>query len=191
MKKCLFLLVLIFNCHIFASAPKGFFANYPNYYFVESGSFTGEGINNALKSGKFKEIHSIELSDKFFSQCKNLFRSYSQVHLWHGDSGDILGKVIKNLNKPITFWLDGHYSGGETAKGKNYSPIIRELEHIQKHPIKNHTILIDDVRLMGTKSFDNVTLEMIIEKIYEINPYYEISFQRGYVDNDILVAEIK
>lgn len=74
---------------------------------------------------------------------------------------------------------------------KTYSPVLQELEQIKKHPIKNHTILIDDVRLFGTIEFDYVTLDQIIDKVLEINPNYNISFVPGYVQNDILVAQIK
>ena len=75
--------------------------------------------------------------------------------------------------------------------GKTNSPILQELDQIKKHHIKSHTILIDDVRLFGTHEFDYVTLDQIIDKILEINPSYKISFVPGYVNNDILVAQIK
>lgn len=68
------------------------------------------------------------------------------------------------------------------------SPILQELEAIKNHPIKNHTILIDDVRMFGTRDFDGVTLDQITDKLREINPNYSIFFEKGYQANDILVA---
>lgn len=99
--------------------------------------------------------------------------------------------VIKNINSSITFWLDGHYSGYDTAQGDENNPILKELEQIKKHHIKNHTILIDDIRLCGGFWFDDITLEQIISKILEINKNYTISYVDGYVKNDILVAQIQ
>ena len=107
-----------------------------------------------------------------------------------GDSGKILYEVIKDIDSPITFWLDGHCSCGITAKGDEWSPILKELEQIKKHHIKNHTILIDDVRQFGTEYFDFVTIDQIIEKVLEINPDYKIFFIDGGFKDDILVAEV-
>jgi len=51
-----------------------------------------------------------------------------------------------HVEKPCLFWLDGHYSGGNTAKGEKETPIMEELRQICAHPVKNHLILIDDAR---------------------------------------------
>ena len=67
----------------------------------------------------------------------------------HGDSGEILPELLNNINEPILFWLDGHYSAGNTSKGSLNTPIIKELVTIFQHPIKQHIILIDDARLFN------------------------------------------
>ena len=54
--------------------------------------------------------------------------------------------VLEPVFMTALFWLDGHYSGGETAKGDADSPLREELEAIGRHPIKTHVIPIDDVR---------------------------------------------
>lgn len=102
----------------------------------------------------------------------------------------MLFKVIRNIDCPITFWLDGHYSGGNTGKRIKRSPILEELKQIAQHPIKRHTIIIDDVRCIGSVDFDGTTLEMVKQHIYAINPKYRIKFYRGTVKDDILVAYI-
>jgi hypothetical protein len=71
------------------------------------------------------------------------------------------------------------------------SPLMRELEAIKEHPIKTHTILIDDIRCANGQSLGNITLDMIIQKIWEINPDYRLVFENGYVPKDILVAKIE
>lgn len=191
MRTYFFIFIFFLSVHsLFSWAQKNFFDRFPNAYFVETGSYKGAGIEAALKAG-FSEIHSIELAQHFYEHCRKRFESNPQVHLWHGDSASLLEKVISSINQPITFWLDGHYSGGDTAKGKTNTPILSELNAIKKHPIKTHTILIDDVRNFNTEIHDNIPLKVIIIKIRSINPKYKISFEKGYVDNDILVAEIK
>lgn len=169
------------------------FAKYPNTYFLETGSCFGDGIQAALDAG-FKHIYSIELSEQFYDCCFNRFVLNSQVEgqieLILGDSGEVLPEVLSKINAPVTFWLDGHYSGGSTAKGESNTPLLRELEHIAKHHIKNHTILIDDVRCFDTNDFDFLTMEEVKEKILSINPLYEFSFENGYIENDVLVARV-
>jgi hypothetical protein len=90
--------------------------------------------------------------------------------------------MIKDINVPITFWLDAHESGGETAKGLHGDPILQELDIIKRHQLKNHTIMIDDLRGMSNKEIEN--------KLLEINPNYKFCFEDGFVPNDVLVARL-
>lgn len=191
MKKnfCFLVLMIFFQGFLFATAKPDTFKQFPNAYFVESGSATGKGITWALKAG-FQHVYSIELNVDLYQLCQRKFRDYPQVKLFQGDSSLLLYDVIKNIDTTITFWLDGHYSGSGTAKGSCNSLILLELEAIKRHHIKNHTILIDDIRDLGTAWFDYVTLDQVIARILEINPSYEISFADGYVPRDILVAKV-
>ena len=191
--KLKFLIFFLFglNSLLFATTKINTFEKFSNDYFVESGSYEGESIQRAQKA-EFQHIYSIEISKKYYDICKKKFSYNPNIKLFLGDSGDILYEVIKNIDSTITFWLDGHYSGGATGKGKSNTPILRELDQIKKHPIKNHTILIDDMADCNTPWFDYVTRSQIIGKIKEINPNYEISYIDGfYRKNDVLVAQIK
>lgn len=173
-----------------AFSSKEVFAKYPNAYFVETGSYYGAGIQKAIDAG-FSRIYSIELAEPLYQYCKNRFAWNPGVHLVLGDSAKVMDKVLNEIDAPATFWLDGHYSWGETAKGDTNSPILKELEAIAKHPIKTHTILIDDIRCCGTNDFDFVERDEIIAAILRINPAYQIHFEDGYWPNDILVATIE
>ena len=75
------------------------------------------------------------------------FQNNPRVTLIHGDSGVVLEDALKLVDAPATLWLDGHFSNGDTVKGIDYTPILRELECIQSHNIKSHTIIIDDIRI--------------------------------------------
>lgn len=182
--------IFFFSSSLYSLSEVGTFAKFKNPVFVETGAHVGGGIQRALSSG-FKEVHSIELDPTHYRNCKRKYAMRKNVHLHLGDSGVILYDVIKNINSPITFWLDGHHMGEGTVVGNSKTPIIAELEHIKRHHIKTHTILIDDVRLFGTHYFDFLTLEEVIQKIVEINPDYKISYVDGYAKNDILVARVK
>jgi len=114
------------------------------------------------------------------------------VTIWEGDSGSLLYEMIKDINEPVTFWLDAH-NGVYDPDAEN-TPILRELEQIKKHHIKNHTILIDDMHCCERDLFDFLTKDQIAAKVKEINPDYEITFVDGGNDseypNNIMVARV-
>lgn len=165
------------------------FAENPNQYFIETGSYLGDGINFALQAG-FQNIISIEIADKYYSHCSNRFANEPKVQVIKGDSAIILWDIIKTIDAPITFWLDGHCSGGDTGQGIAYCPLLHELAHIEKHPIKTHTILIDDVRCwQDFNPVHGLTIEDCIAKLKLINPAYQISYADGFVKDDVLVCK--
>lgn len=177
-------------CHAYGSET--LFMKFPNKYFIESGTFTGNGVRQALNTGLFEKIHTIELSVLYYTKACHQFKYQPQVILWQGDSGDVLDLLLKEINAPATFWLDAHYSGGNTAKGSTLSPILKELKSIGNHPIKNHVILIDDVRQFGSYEFDYVTLDQIVSEIMKINPNYQIEFlDCPYQKGDVLAAYVR
>ena len=72
------------------------------------------------------------------------------------------------INERAIFWLDGHYSDGITAKGDLNTPILKELEAILSHNIKDHIILIDDARCFVGKD-DYPTIEQLKNFVYKRN----------------------
>ena len=80
---------------------------------VETGTFQGDTL--AELRNDFARLHSIELSDELFNRAMERFKNDGKVSIWHGDSGEVLSDVVETLREPALFWLDGHYSGGETA----------------------------------------------------------------------------
>lgn len=191
MKK-FFFLVLFLNVLAFSHSSYDVFKKFPNKVFVETGTYVGQGVQLALDTNGFEQIISVELSQYYYEFSKNRFKHKQGIFIVKGDSSKILSNIIEKISTPITFWLDGHYSGGDTVKGSKNSPILEELDQIKNHPIKNHVILIDDVRDFGTYSFDYVTKEEIEKKIREINPSYIITYMDcPAAKNDILVAYVE
>jgi hypothetical protein len=169
-----------------------FFKQFTGRYFVETGTYQGQGVEMALAAG-FSVIHSVELSPMLQNRNRRKFARNPNVHLYQGESAEHLDTILKVIDAPAVFWLDAHYSGGDTAKGPETSPLRKELELIRRHPVKGHTILVDDRRHFGTVHFDYVTDEQIREKILAISPGYTFSYQTGSsaqaeYQNDVLVA---
>lgn len=173
------------------AAVNNIFTSYTNPIFIETGSYMGNGIRLAIDAG-FTKIYSIELSPKYFQICKKRFQNHNNVEVLHGDSYKVLPTLLNSINQPVTFWLDGHHSCGDTALGDYWAPLIKELEAICNHPIKNHTILVDDMRCWENYNpVHGFSKDDIVSKLMEINEKYEISYIDGAAKNDILVAKIK
>lgn len=90
----------------------------------------------------------------------------------------------------VTHRLDAHWSQEDTGHDGTYCPILFELEAIAKHPIKTHTILIDDKRLFGTWEFLDTPLQQVIDTVLDINPEYHIQFLDGHVKRDIVAFHV-
>lgn len=158
---------------------------------VETGSYGGDGIQAALDAG-FARVLSVELCPHLHARCLHRFARNSRVHLFLGDSSRTLWRMIRTVRGPMTFWLDGHWSGGGTARGNESYPILKELAVIASHRRNDHSILIDDGRKFsgrrGVPSVDDVRNALL-----SINGSYEISWDTKGGEGgrgDVLVASL-
>jgi hypothetical protein len=177
------------------------FKHINNNVFLETGTFQGDTLCEIIENCNLcnpRSIISLELSEVFFKSCVNRFKNNSNVTIYKANSKCDLYNIIKNIDSPITFWLDSHWSGVQDVgcDDETICPILEELEQIKQHDIKIHTIMIDDIRLMNASNIREhgfpVSLQQIIKKIYEINPNYKIKYYNDYIcNNDVLVAYIE
>jgi hypothetical protein len=145
---------------------------------VETGTYKGDMI--LAQKDFFKKIYSIELGETLFEKAKKRFRNYSHVTLLRGNSGEVINRVLGELEEPAIFWLDGHYSGGITAKIEKYSPIIEELRALISNNRLQHIILIDDARgFTGEQGYP--TIEEMKDMARKDFPGYHFS-----IDEDII-----
>jgi SAM-dependent methyltransferase len=160
------------------------FEEYKTNIFIETGSHLGEGIARAVLIG-YKEIHSIEIQQKYYIECRNRFRSISNISLYLGDSLKVLPNILSQVNEPCTFWLDAHMS----YVSRN-CPTLEEIKLIGQHHIKTHTFIIDDMMDFGTKAHENITMEDLMIAILEINPDYTFLLESSQIANNVLVATV-
>jgi hypothetical protein len=114
--------------------------------FVETGTYRGHTVT--LVGHRFREVHTIELSDKLYREAIEKFKEKKHVICHHGDSATVLEALLPTINEPIVFFLDAHYAGGGTAYGKEEIPLLREVEIIAKRK-QQDVIIIDDVDHFG------------------------------------------
>ncbi len=126
-----------------------------------------------------------------------VFGGSTRVSLYHGDTVNVLPTVLARITDPVFFWLDAHWSGEPTfiegvleedSSPEVKCPILQELSIIEKHPIKKHTIAIDDYNQVceAAGSFENIK-----KGISKINDRYLIRTKdKSSSDDKIIVASI-
>lgn len=148
--------------------------------FVETGTYLGGTVQSVRHH--FAKVYSVELSKELFQRADKRFRNTSNVKILHGDSGIELNAIIPLVVGRAIFWLDGHYSGGNTACGATSCPLVAELDVIGRHERTDHVILIDDARLFGADPA-YPTLGEAERMLLLINPTYQVT-----VEHDCIVA---
>lgn len=114
--------------------------------FVETGTSVGATV--AALVNDFTSIITIEIDPETCSRARDRFSSSPNVNCICADSGVALHQLLPHFHEPVLFWLDGHYSGPGTGRGKIDTPIVSELEAALQAP-HGSVILIDDARLFG------------------------------------------
>lgn len=122
---------------------------------VETGTFYGDMV--AAMRNDFREIFSIELREPLAIKAQRRFCRYPHISILHGDSASVLGKLVPTLGNPTLFWLDGHYSGGITAKGDAVTPSFRELSHIKGRRLHRHRMTLHAIGIRGSSPADYIT----------------------------------
>jgi len=111
--------------------------------FIETGTMYGETSSWASKL--FNKVFTIEKNEHFFKLAKKKFES-SNVTCINGESPECLNLLLNNNDEKTIFWLDAHWSGGETSGEERECPIIEEIKVINNWGCEC-IIVIDDARL--------------------------------------------
>jgi hypothetical protein len=137
-----------------------------------------------------QKIITIEPQEKYALAANLRFKEFNKVTVIPGLSEDVMGDLIASLEPEmqadISFWLDGHFSAGETFKGPIDTPIIAELDAITKNisKIQKITVLVDDIRCFDSKNMnysDYPSLNVLVEWARFHNLYWTI-------EHDIFIA---
>ena len=173
---------------------------FPARVFVETGSYRGDGVRAALDAG-FERVITIEAGGPAWQHVRERFADDPRVTALLGSSVNMLEAAISNLDEPATFWLDAHWSGegtGGLAPFRTncvYSPVLEELAVIAAHPVRGHTILVDDMRVFRDGVFADQDEEPIwptrlMEAILDIDERYEFVRLDGAETDDVLAARV-
>ena len=125
-----------------------------NSVFIETGTHVGS--TTIYASAFSMHVHTIEPSLELLKIARERAHGLSNITFWEGSSQDRLAEVLTSIapGSDVTFWLDGHWSGGNTFKGDEVTPIQQELEIIKEalDHLGETRILIDDARLFDLEN---------------------------------------
>jgi hypothetical protein len=154
--------------------------------FIETGTLVGDTVVGL--SSVFNTLHTIELSEKYYNlstkRIKNEGFKNIKTHL--GDSVNVLPTVLETITEQnnCIFWLDGHWSSGDTGKGEKDCPLIEECTIINDLYLPNKAVvLIDDYRLFGT-NLDQDWSQITSDRINRCFTNFKI--QKQFVFDDVL-----
>lgn len=130
--------------------------DYGTEVFIETGTYKGSTILNMVPL--FDELHTIEFGKEIYEDLINRYGE-SKINFHNGDSAEKLSEILKNIDKKVLFFLDAHYSGGDTAGSWENVPLLKELEAIIEWG-KPCVVIIDDVRIFNTACL-NVSIDSV------------------------------
>lgn len=153
--------------------------------FIETGTHIGSTAKLASKYSKI--VYTLEPSYRIFKIAIKNLNNLKNIKLINGTSEENFPELLSSLDGDVTFWLDGHYSGDETYKGKTDSPIIKELEIIESNinNFSNLVIMIDDIRLFKKSNLMNSGYP---SKMYLVNWAEENNLEWEF-EQDIFIAK--
>lgn len=121
--------------------------------FVESGTFKGKSLRTAIESGIFEKHYSVEIQPSLYEDLKPKFAERQNCQIFLGNSSTVFVENIFPLcaaGDRLFFWLDGHFSKGETGGAESPCPLLDELAAIRQHcPTQSLVIAIDDTDDFG------------------------------------------
>lgn len=113
--------------------------------FIETGTY--KGIMSYRCSRKFDEVITVELDEKYYQMSSERLKKRSNVTCLKADALAALPELLdKTESRNLMIFLDGHFSGGDTASGEMPEPSAELLIKIVKNISKIKVIIIDDFR---------------------------------------------
>jgi hypothetical protein len=113
--------------------------------FVETGTYLGE--TTAWAAEQFACVSTIERSPALYAKARAILAEWDNVECLLGNSRELLVRLAGEKT-PTLYWLDAHWSGGETAGKDEECPLLAEIAAIGGAAAETGSVLlIDDARL--------------------------------------------
>lgn len=165
--------------------------------FIETGTDKGQAVALALAAGA-EQVVSVELNEGLAARVRERYAHDPRVTILCGDSGELLAKILAELDEPALVWLDAHAVLSD-AVPRGPAPVLQELAALAAAPRRDHAILIDDIRvfrdgapwrLYDAQSMELVTVDELEAGVRAVNSSYQTAYLDAHEPKDILAAWI-
>ena len=113
-------------------------------YFLETGTAKGDAAE--LAAIMFDKVFTCDIDPEAIRAASLRLADYSNVQIKYMPSPDFIAHVKRQLDQPILYWLDAHWSGGHIKPAKE-CPLLEELAEIGG--LNGHSVLlVDDIHYM-------------------------------------------
>lgn len=152
--------------------------------WIETG--TAQGNTTAVLARIATKVHTIEPHHESYKAAVQRFSETRNVEAYHGTSEEIFPKLLAKVSGTVCFWLDGHYSGGDTFQAQKDTPILNEMQEISASldRFDRIAVLIDDIRCFDPDLpgfSDYPPLDHVVDWARENN-------LKWHIEHDIFVA---
>ena len=112
---------------------------------VETGTYRGGGARSLAHM--FDSVVTVELSPELHASAATALADLRHVTALCGNSADVL-PGLADASIPTLWFLDGHWSGGETAGEEAECPVLGEIAALRAGHVDD-CVVIDDARLFA------------------------------------------
>ena len=150
-----------------------------NSIAIETGTYKGRTSKLLLQISN--EVVTIEANNDFYRKAKRKLSSLPAITVLFGDSSDLIKTALPQEDMNCAFWLDAHFSGGNTAGRTNPCPLLLELNQIlSSRKSQNTVIFIDDSRgLIGSNGWPYLSEITLLLSQYQFS---------SIIIDDVLIA---
>jgi len=141
--------------------------------FIETGTYLGRTTRWA--ASRFERVVTIELDPQLAARAVASLSDLPNVEVIQGDAVEKLRDVIARPEiRDALVYLDGHFSGGITARGEVDEPACAGLEVLVPHIAKIRGIVVDDFRTFGIEFAAPTKADLLRSAEHHYGKHFEI-----------------
>lgn len=152
--------------------------------FIETGTWKGDTIWEAIQSKCFNRIKSIELDSLLSAEAVQRFNEHGNVSIYSGNSNIVLPTISESVR--TFYYLDAHWWSELSDATKEIKiPIWDELRYIRSRK-RREIVIVDDYQAFNGKDsrtviadWDGVTVPNILSVLDNVIYWY--------IDNNRLI----